>query len=328
MITLDEFLSSLCSAASEHKNLQEKFGSIFVYAIRIKYYDSLFFKRLAAYCLKGFLGKIDHINFFSKEQFMHEQHRLGNNLFGKQELFFLGDFSSRDWSVSLKKQSYTFLNEYQGPHIIMCAVDTSFIRHNDSILVIDANVSLSSDFIKYLAQLEGFIFSLEKINALYEATQKMQVVSLDQVYIMFLYYSVISQKNLKTDSSYLERLIDEKSPETLMVLVEAFLDKKSKQFYLLWESLQRVHPPIFWIYFWMDIIWRAYYFTFLMGKNLFREGKRISYRLPSNFLTNGWKKVDKNELLNLYCMLYQADFSLKRGESLSSMNAFFCNYFS
>ncbi len=116
-------------------------------------------------------------------------------------------------------------------------------------------------------------------------------------------------------SSVLPRIIDTLlMPEkSLFVLSGFLLARNGQQFFRAWAAIADDYPEIFWIAYWSDVLWRAYYFASRMKAGNIAEAKQIGNRLPFSFLQRDWKTADTAQLKNAVVALYEIDRDLKNG---------------
>ena len=76
-----------------------------------------------------------------------------------------------------------------------------------------------------------------------------------------------------------------------------------------------------------DQLWRAYHNRLFLEKKMFAQAKRMSYRLPYNFIQSYWKKTSLQELSNLHQELYSIDYKIKQGSQFCHLDRWYLHYF-
>ena len=112
------------------------------------------------------------------------------------------------------------------------------------------------------------------------------------------------------------------SEHSLFQLSKYLLFRDSAPFYILWAEIVYLYSPQFWISFWSEQLFRAYYFILYQKQNDFRLSKQIGLRLPFEFIKSGWRYLDINLLKEAHHLLYQIDYNLKNGGSDLGLDLF------
>lgn len=116
-------------------------------------------------------------------------------------------------------------------------------------------------------------------------------------------------------AAVLPRIIDTLlMPEKSLFNLSGFLlARNGQQFFRAWAGIASDYPEIFWVSYWSDVLWRAYYFATRMQVGSIAEAKQIGNRLPFSFLQRDWKTANTAQLKNAVVTLYEIDRDLKNG---------------
>ena len=248
---------------------------------------------------------------------------LGQAGFGSSLFFWLGNISDEreSKSAAVFKQ---YLCSYQGPHSAAFFIATSDIPTQLQATIIQLPTMLDMQEFIMLAHWFGN-FDINKKIPLFESLFYNRKQSLQECVLLMDYVALASLKYKNTFSAYLQALY---APEkSLQQLAECFFEKKEKDFFILWGKIEQEYPPIFWVMFWTEQVWRAFHVSQFMNKKQFILAKKMSFRLPYSFISKGWQRVQMIELLQCYEFLYQIDYAVKTGSTFCSQDLFFAHYF-
>ena len=84
---------------------------------------------------------------------------------------------------------------------------------------------------------------------------------------------------------------------------------------------------MFWIAFWTNKLFRAYYFIQFFKKKDFAQARSISYGLPFMFVKRDWQNFSLDQLSKYHDFLYTSDFKFKTGSTFYSLDLFYLNHF-
>ena len=228
-----------------------------------------------------------------------------------------------------------FLTKYNGPHTIAFYLDktkgSKFLKNlnvnvsNVNVIEIDNDLDLTS--IKKIFNFFEFKITYNKqklFNKIFADT--LSNFNLDQVCTLMQYFDLIGSKNTDEFVSYLSEIVNKTSP-SLNLLGKYFFENKPQQFFNVWSKIEKNYPDIFWISFWSEKIYRAYFVVkFLKDKQEFKA-KSLSFGLPYMFLKRDWKSFSLNILSNYHNFLYTNDFKIKTGSKFCFLDLFYLNHF-
>ncbi|MFH1644288.1 MAG: hypothetical protein ABIA74_03870 [bacterium] len=270
------------------------------------------------------LKNID-LNLKDKSLFYSE---LKQSFLGQSNFYWLSNFSDK-LTAKNKIEILDFLSNYQGPHVI-----SLFLSQDEKVIN-----QINSDTVEFIDIIQDVDFDVFlKILDLFDkkiAFQKLEIVSsqffansthsLDSICMLINYLELINIRDLKEFNEYISLIVG--SNPSLYFLSEAFFAKKEKEFLNLWQDLRNDYTDMFWIFYWSDQIWRAYYVVKYLNQKDFINARKMSFRLPANFIKRDYKQFDLNNLVNSYDFLFTIDFSIKKGSSFFSLDLFYLNHF-
>lgn len=245
---------------------------------------------------------------------------LSQSFLGDQYYLWLGDISE----ITKVHKQYTlayFLN-YKGPHAIIFFSSEPPADNHAIILEEILTQQTIKPILSYLYPTPN-----KKIELIFKAIfSKITTLDLNAVCKLTHYIELIGSKDLEESVAYL--LAVTTTPEhSMFELSESFFSMNKKKFFMLWSFLEKDYPPIFWLAFWSEQIWRAYYVCLYLEKKDFVAAKKMSFKLPRNFTTQSWKNFSRVHLQFLYKNLYNIDFCLKKGSSFYSLDLMYLSHF-
>ncbi len=253
---------------------------------------------------------------------------LQQTVLGQSLTYWLGDigllFTGKQRDVLL-----TFLASYQGPNQIIFFTDIE-PRLNDGQLVLLPPLLKKTDmhlFVAWYTKIDGTnaLAHPKKIELLNHLVTKHQGFSLDACCFLLDYMAVMSVRFIDDLAIYLDKTIA--SPFSLTVLADSFFLKNRERFFEEWSKVEKEFPPIFWLSYWSDYVWRAYCVVVFLKSNRLLDAKKVGFKLPYSFMSHGWKNYSEKYLATLYQDLYKIDFTLKQGSSFASFELFFLTHF-
>lgn len=245
---------------------------------------------------------------------------LGQSILGESKLFWLGNIS--EFIKTQKKFSLSELEHYHGPNSIIYFVSSK--EANKTSISIDNTIN------KETAMFIGKSFTEQaskKIDYVVETVfQKFKTLDLNATCKLLHYAPLMSSKELKSAIPYTLSILSSKN-SSLFELSENFFSYKSQPFFALWSILEKQYPPMFWVSYWSEQIWKAYYTRLYLQQKNFVAAKKISYRLPHSFINKTWKNFTLEQLRYLHQKLYNIDFAIKKGSSFYSLDLFYLAHF-
>lgn len=240
---------------------------------------------------------------------------LQSTFLGETKWYLLGS----DEALSKKQQDNwkQFLSSYTGPHTIFFYTNNLPQKPPTSWEIIELPEGANNALFFKLAQVMGVrnVFFKE---ALFKRTD---TVPLDTAVLLVQYSMLLGNGWRSFAESWLpEIVIVEKS---LFSLSEALFMQSGKKFYRAWKEILDHYAPQFWIRFWSEQMWRAYWYTHFQQKGKRLEAKKMSYRLPFSFLNRYWRNHSLETFAQAHALLYEIDYHMKNGGTELSFDLFF-----
>lgn len=250
---------------------------------------------------------------------------LNQLMLGMNELYWLGDCTTL-FSEKKYEQHAQIISSYAGPHTLVYFIDEKKLKKNITTDIVTLPSLIHEGEVEHLFSLFGkdAIYKSRKkiIKNLFERTK---TVSLDQVFHCIDYLELISSSSHDQLLDYLSPLYEE--DHSLFTLSNFFFAKDKASFFQTWSVLEKKYPFPFWVAFWSDQIWRAYYTVFFLKKNLIDQARTMSKRLPFAFIKVHWKQLSLEELSAAYTFLFKGDYLFKIGSNFCSFDLFFSHFF-
>lgn len=224
------------------------------------------------------------------------------------------------------KELVDYLKTYTGPHCILFVLDETIVcPANCFSLTISVPTLIGT---KECLALCEFMYGVdEKIrpDVVHHLFKKVRQVSLDNACLLLQYMRLAGRGADEFLQQWSHKIV---APEhSLVQLSSSFFAKDKQQFFLLWQQMGQDYSAQFWISFWSEQMWRAYNFVEQSRKQNYAEAKRVSFRLPNNFIQKLWAQTQLDELRNAHDFLYLLDCSLKNGGAETSLELFYTNFF-
>ena len=248
---------------------------------------------------------------------------LGQSMLGSQSFFLLGNISDeRESKAAAAFKQYAC--SYQGPHSLAFFIATPDLPAQSQATIIQLPAMLDQQEFVLLARWLGNA-DMDKKTALFESLFYNRKLPLQDCVALIDYVALGSLKHKNAFISYLQALY---VPEaSLQQLAECFFAKREKDFFVLWDKIHQEYPPIFWVLFWTEQLWRGLHVAQFMQQKQFVYAKKMSFRLPYSFINKDWQRVQVDELVRGYEFLYQIDYAIKTGSTFCSQDLFFAHYF-
>lgn len=291
-----------------------------------KAYESTWFYMLFEHLRKKNLLSNPYQRLFTDSMEKNVLHgTLGQSILGATSFFWLGEVSDeKETKQSL--ELIDFLIAYKGPHSIAYFINQSskaLQSKNLEAIILPHEITLA--IVIELAQFFGISLDAKKKTLLKNIFSSESSLSLDQACMLIQYLELISTKYIDDYAEMLSSMVG--STPSLNILSEYFFSKNTKAFFATWSKIHASYPDVFWITFWAEQIWKAYFVIDSLKQKNFVLAKKMSYRLPYTFINRDWQKTESQSLINAYNFLYQTDYALKTGSTFYFLDLFYANYF-
>ncbi len=253
------------------------------------------------------------------------QRTLQSSFLGLKTTFWLGSLA--DLSAQEQSSWLEYLAGYKGPHtVIACAENNEQFQKIIGDYV-DIPDTVSLDLITSIARLTYSLIDQERVYYFFKKVLEVTgTVSLDQVCLLLAYAQVSSKNNDQFCKEILPLIIQPQ--HSLFALSDAFFEKNIKKFLMLWQPLSAQFSTQFWISFWSEQLWRAYFYVSCMKSGRVADAKKIMYRLPYSFTQKLWKNYTVDPFIKGHEFLYKLDYDAKNGAiAQEAMLDLFCMKF-
>jgi len=253
---------------------------------------------------------------------------LKQRFLGQDNIYWLGN-SLEKFSTKNIQEILKFFSDYKGPHYVSFFLKEDLISEiktlGKDVKIIEVDNDINSPIFIKLLSLFGKKFNQKKQKSFNKKICDISSIQLDIACMLMQYFELINTANLDKFDKYLSLLLNFQG--SLRDLSQYFFAKKPKQFFYLWKDVKDDYSDMFWIAYWSDQIWRAYFVVKFLNQKDIRKARRVGFRLPAAFIKSDYRKFSLNKLQDLYEFLYNIDFSIKKGSSFCSLDLFYFNYF-
>lgn len=163
-------------------------------------------------------------------------------------------------------------------------------------------------------------FVLQKIFA------KTGVLSLEQAVRLTDYALVLGARHQEAFVSNWLHIIA-KPESSLFQLSSALFARDTRSFWTQWKQITPDYEFPFWLSYFSDQFFRAYFFLVYRQEGNLELAKKISYRLPFSFIQRDFRKHTPAQLLAAHTRLCELDHHLKTGGSTVALESVFTKFF-
>lgn len=224
------------------------------------------------------------------------------------------------WQAKLKKKWFDLLANYAGPHTIIMVMsedDAGYFVGKKNVQRMALPETITQQGLVKLATALGKDRAARALKE--QDLAPAGLLTLDQACQLLIHLEFLPLRQRDAVAAYLGRLVPESS--TLLEVSDLFFRRQWDRFFTVWRRLTSEYSDMFWVAFFTEQVWRAYYVQQAMKKNDRALARRLSFRLPASYTSRTWRQVKPAELLELYEQLYFFDTRVKRGSSFT-MNEF------
>lgn len=250
------------------------------------------------------------------------QSNLTQTFLGQKYFYWLGDSTQ----AKLAQKELDLLFNYTGPHFISFYLDKEKSDKNN-LNIIELNENLDIDNIINILNFFEIKLTTKKISLIKQVFFSLDNnLNLDQLSILINYLDFVKAEPDNGIIEYLSLVLGKNSP-SLNLLAKYFFEKNAKEFFTIWSQIYKDYPDVFWLSFWSEKLYRAYFVAKYLNNNNFAKAKSLSFGLPYNFIKSDWKKISINQLSRYHDFLYNNDYKIKTGSQFCFLDYFYLNYF-
>jgi len=297
-----------------------------VYLFKGETYPALFFQELFS-----LMRKNENVIFqrLSPEMDGELLAHLQQSFLGQKVAYWL---ANKTPNIKGKKSQHAkimdFLVNYTGPHTIAFFVQSDVVvstKKNNNLCIVELPSKISLNELDELGSFLSLFVQQAKRQLLNSFLSNQAIFSLDAACMLLYYLQVTRIRSIPELKQYAKHFIEEDM--SLYTLSRLFWAKQAKEFFSFWENACEQYPPLFWVAYWSEQLWNAYFFVRLARQDNIKEAYRYAYRLPFSFKRADWRSCSLKELQCAHAFLYEIDFAFKRGSSFCSLDLFYNNYF-
>lgn len=246
--------------------------------------------------------------------------RLSTSFLGQKCLYWFGDTSALSPKSLIILQQ--FLSEYQGEHTVL--LYTQQVIKGPRVLTIVCPEKINSMMINELMALYPVAVRQRCQVLARELFKRVDVLALEQAVLLLDYASILGANRILFLQQWLDKLV---KPETSLFQLSALLLAGDVNFWPLWYRLKPAYEFPFWVVYFSELFFRAYYYGVYRRQQKLIEAKKISYRLPFSFIQKDWQKTNHNFLCVAHARLTAIDYQLKNGSSPEVLDSVFVSFF-
>jgi hypothetical protein len=214
----------------------------------------------------------------------------------------------------VRQQAIQFLKQYGGPHTVWTVVaEEQGSEYSGCRRFVVPAIIRGSESAR-CAQLLG----MERSEAVLDALQLIPArssLSLDVVIQLLVHAGYVPMRRQAESTAFLQTLLPH--DVTLQHIAELFFKEDWPLFFEKWALVSGMYSDMFWISFWSEQCWRAYWVCWYMQRGQQTRARGMSYRLPQFFMQTGWQKTDLETLRVRYESIAWFDTRVKHGSFFS-----------
>lgn len=250
--------------------------------------------------------------------------QLSTSFLGMSCVYWIADASAL--KLKQKDDIVKYCMSYQGPHTIIAFFDAktsleqqkhiSLVTIKDRYFFDDAKLLWSTSDLEQSKKILFFLTQIYKLKNSY---------SLDELFLLKNYQDLLGTDSRIFYQSWLARLVT--TDTSLFTLSQLFFEKKEKDFFKLWLQIKPLYSDMFWVSYWSDQVYRAYFFIRFTNSENYAAAKQVSFGLPFSFLKQTYRMYQPCELQGFHQAMYQIDIALKNGGNSYEIDKLYIKFF-
>jgi hypothetical protein len=194
------------------------------------------------------------------------------------------------------------------------------------VLVVHVEEQVDQACVEYVLKLFEKKLDAKKMAFIKQVFKVSSTLFLDKALLLLQYIELVNTRYLDTCKDYLFSILIDVEP-SLHLLAQYFFTKKPEPFFDIWSKVYQDYSEMFWIAFWANKIFKAYYFIQFANRKDFAKARSISFGLPIMFVKRDWQHFSLKQLSEYHTFLYTNDFKFKTGSTFCSLDLFYLNHF-
>lgn len=250
--------------------------------------------------------------------------QLSTSFLGMTCTYWLGDASGL--KAKQKDDLMQYLAAYAGPHKVLLFVDSKIeVVQNKTCMVIQVKDKYFFDDAKSLWATKDLKEAQKNAAFLQQIYKIKNNFTMDELCLLKNYQELVTVSSQEFYESWVTRLV---TPDTsLFTLSQLFFEKKEEAFFKLWLQVKDLYSEMFWISYWSDQLYRAYFFIAFTKEENFTAVKQVSFGLPFSFMKQSYRQYTLQELSKFHEALYTVDSSLKNGGNAYQIDQLYVDFF-
>lgn len=250
--------------------------------------------------------------------FAHWSGELSQSFLGQSTVYWgvLPGVQAKNSKV--RQQVIQFLKTYNGPHAVWVLVEEEAIGELSSCRRVLVPATIAGAKLFEIAELFGMERSVAVLDNIALVPTRSTLL-LDTAVQLLLHAGYVPIKQRDAAMVFLHRLLPQEI--SLVNLAELFFKKEWPAFFKEWSTVVDLYGDMFWISFWTEQLWRAYWVCWYMQRGQQTKARSMSYRLPLSFCTAGWRQASLLTLRQQYEHMAFLDTAIKQGSYFSANEA-------
>lgn len=240
---------------------------------------------------------------------------------GSYSLYYLLNF---DLLADKKRAQFaSFLKKYCGSHVLVVFVSAEL--KIDGALYEEISDTLSLPHVlKLVDRFEDDSTVSVRRRAFYSALQPHVVFTPEIFGRLWCYASLVGSRVDSFKTSLLPHLVV--ADFSLFEVAAAFFAKDIQKFMKLYGALAGEFQPPFWVTFFSEQLYRAYWYLYFKEQQKLIDAQKIGYRLPYSFLQKDWRLHKRADLHKLNKAIYLFDTQFKQGGTPLALDCILTSY--
>lgn len=214
-----------------------------------------------------------------------------------------------------------YLGSYGGPHrlIFFSTESLEKVVKNPYTQLFSLPATITKDeLLDYAILHYGSLHARQKLFFDYLGKQQF---SLDIGYLLMQYAPILIFSSRQEFEEWFATISTPTS--SLFQLSQFFFSAQSSAFFDQWRLVGPRYGEQFWLSFWSEQLWRAYFFIWYAQKGDWNSAKKIGNKLPFSFLQRDWKRHQLRDLQKAHAYLYLIDYRIKHGGGTHALDLFY-----
>jgi hypothetical protein len=243
---------------------------------------------------------------------------LLQSFLGQSLVYWLSVPTAAAKSAKVRQQVAQFLKTYAGPHAVWVLVGDEQAADFGSCRRVLIAPTVAATQLNDMAALFGMERSALVVSGLGVVPAR-GVLTLDAAAVLLVHAGFVPTRSAEQATSFLQRLLPQDI--SLVVLAELFFSGHWQSFLTQWAAVSGAYSDMFWVSFWTEQLWRAYWVCWYMQRGQQARARSMSYRLPSTFMQAGWRQNSLLVLRAQYEHISFVDTALKSGSFFTADEA-------